>query len=197
MPFEQLTASPAFTWVVIPILIFFARIIDVSVGTIRMIFVARGNKVMAPFLGFFEVLVWLAAIQQIFVHLTNPLTYIMYGLGFATGTYVGMTIEEKLSIGKAMIRTVTMTDASALVAELRQKYKVTTIDGQGREGKVKVILAVLDRKHIVQVIGIIKKHDPKAFYTIEDVRYVREEDIPRRPHTPRKLPIAGFMRKGK
>ena len=94
-----------FTWVVIPVLIFLARILDVSIGTLRLIYVSRGYKTLAPVLGFFEVLIWLAAIRQIMQHVDNPACFLAYALGFASGNYIGMWISEKLSIGKVLLLT--------------------------------------------------------------------------------------------
>ncbi|MBI2112485.1 hypothetical protein HYT52_03045 [Candidatus Woesearchaeota archaeon] len=92
-----------FTHIILPVLIFFARIADVSIGTVRVIFIAKGFKYLAPVLGFFEVLIWLTAIQQVFNNLTNAFTYIGYAAGFATGTYVGIILEEKLSALRAFM----------------------------------------------------------------------------------------------
>ncbi|HER42916.1 MAG TPA: hypothetical protein ENO08_00460, partial [Candidatus Eisenbacteria bacterium] len=81
--------SELFKWVVLPLLIILARVIDVTIGTIRIVFVSRGHKVIAPILGFFEVLIWLLAIGQIMRNLSNFMCYIAYGTGFALGTYMG------------------------------------------------------------------------------------------------------------
>ena len=111
-----LSDSWVFTWVVLPVLIFLARIMDVSIGTLRLIFVSRGYKYYAPMLGFFEVIIWLLAIGQIMQHLDNFLCYLAYGLGFATGNYIGIYLDEKLSLGTVLIRIVSKTDTSGLIA---------------------------------------------------------------------------------
>ena len=90
--------SQVFAFVVVPILIFAARALDVSIGSVRVIFLARGRRV-AAILGFFEVLIWLVVITQIMQNLSNPVTYIAYAAGFATGTYVGILLEGKLALG--------------------------------------------------------------------------------------------------
>ena len=86
-----------FSYILLPFLIFFARILDVSINTIRIIFVMNGRKGISTFLGFFESLIWLLAIGQIFQNIDNPASYIAYPLGFASGIFVGMFIEEKLA----------------------------------------------------------------------------------------------------
>src|SRR3989338_8300095 len=91
--------SPVFQYVVIPLLIFLARVCDVSVGTVRLILLYRGRRVLAPLLGFFEVLIWLLAVRQIMFNLTNPVVFISFAAGFAAGNYVGIILEEKLAVG--------------------------------------------------------------------------------------------------
>jgi uncharacterized protein YebE (UPF0316 family) len=90
-----------FSLVIVPILIFFARVTDVTMDTIRIIFIAKGYKFRAAFLGFFEVIIWLLAITQIMQNLTNIFCYLAYGAGFATGNYLGMLIEEKFPVEKS------------------------------------------------------------------------------------------------
>ncbi|NCB08979.1 MAG: hypothetical protein EOM73_12545, partial [Bacteroidia bacterium] len=89
---SNFTDSVAFTYLVLPFLIFLARIIDVTIGTIRIVMVAKGQKMWAPILGFFEILVWLIAISRIFENLDNVLCYLGYAAGFATGTEVDVKV---------------------------------------------------------------------------------------------------------
>ncbi len=159
------------------ILIFFARIIDVSIGTVRIIFVSKGRKNLAPILGFVEVLIWLVAINQIMTNLTSYWLYIFYAGGFAMGNYVGVIIEEKLSIGRVLVRIITQNGASELIKELKSKgYILTVSDAQGRNGNVKIIFTVIYRKKVEEISEIIKRLGPKAFYTIEDIKYAKEMD---------------------
>lgn len=175
MVLATLFNTSTYTFVVIPLLIFVARIIDVSLGTVKLIFIAKGYKYIAPFLAFFEISIWLAAIQQVMLNLTNIYCYLAYAIGFSAGTFVGMMIEEKISLGNVIIRIITKKDASELVNALKElKYKTTEIDGSGIDGKVRIIFSILDRRDIEKVVETIKKFNPKAFYTIEDVRFVHE-----------------------
>lgn len=186
--------SNTYTLIILPLLIFLARIGDVSIGTIRVIFIARGYKFIAPVLGFFEILIWLSAIRQIMMNITTPLYYIAYAGGFSAGTFVGMLIEEKLSIGNVMIRIITRKDAAELVKNLRQAdYIVTSLDAEGNTSKVKVIFTVVDRHDVAKVVDIIKHFNPQAFYTIEDIRFVAEK----LPHRYKRNYIFKFMRRGK
>ncbi|RPI46637.1 MAG: DUF2179 domain-containing protein [Bacteroidetes bacterium] len=162
-----------FDYFVLPILILMARIVDVSMDTIRVILVAKGYRKYAPFVGFFQALVWVITITRVMVNLENWTTYVGYAAGFGLGTYIGMRIEEKLALGHELIRVITRSDARQLIENLRSKgYRVTFATGHGREGEVGILYIILQRKAIKEVIEIIKQFNPKAFYTIEDMRFV-------------------------
>lgn len=170
-----LTDSWFFTWVALPVLIFVARILDQSVGTLRMIFVAKGMKNLVPVLAFFESLIWLLAIGQIMQHLDNWICYLAYALGYAMGNYVGMKLDERISLGNVIIRIIVKTGAVELVKYLReQHFGLTVLDAEGATGKVKVIFSIVKRKDAPRVIEIINDFDPHSFYTIEEVREVNE-----------------------
>ncbi len=180
--FASISQTSLYIWVFLPLLIFFARIVDVTFGTIRVIFVSKGFRYIAPIIGFFEVIIWLLAIGQIMQNLNNFMCYIAYGAGFGTGTFVGIFLEEKLSIGVVMLRVITNRDASQLVGFLQdQNYGITCVDAIGAKGPVKVIFTIVERKHISQLITHIKQFNPNAFYTIEDIRYVKEGVFPAKP----------------
>ena len=180
--FPLLLISPAFyAWFVLPFLIFIARVIDVSMGTVRVIFVSRGLKYLAPLVGFFEILIWLLAIGQIMKNLSNPACYIAYAGGFAMGNFVGIWIAEKLSLGVVLIRVVTKKDASELVEYLRSaEYGVTSVDGHGTAGQVKVVFTIVPRREVQSVASLIKKFNPNAFYSVEEVGFVEKGIFPPR-----------------
>jgi uncharacterized protein YebE (UPF0316 family) len=171
--------SHAFTYIVIPILIFFARICDVTIGTMRIVFVSKGMKTIAPILGFFEVLIWIIAISRIMENLDNWVNYIAYAAGFATGNYVGLLVEEKLAMGILNIRIITRHDASELIYFLNEKgYGTTSVKAKGSKENVHIIYTIVQRNHLKEVIEIIRKFNPKAFYSIEDIRFVNEGIFP-------------------
>ncbi|MFH1642672.1 MAG: DUF2179 domain-containing protein [Nanoarchaeota archaeon] len=187
--------SGAYTWIVMPILIFIARICDVSIGTIKLILISRGYKFIAPLLAFFEILIWLLAIRQIMLNLTNIFCYLAYAFGFAFGTFIGMFLEEKISLGKVIIRIITKKDAIELVKSLKDlKYKTTIIEGNGIDGKVRMVFSILDRKNIPKVVDTIKKFNPTAFYSIEDVRFVNDRIVENKPYFSN---LISFYRKSK
>ncbi len=167
-----------FDFVVLPVLIMLARIVDVSLDTIRVIMVTKGLRSWAPFIGFFQSLIWLIAITRIMTHLENPIAYIAYAIGFGLGTYVGMVLEGKLALGYDLVRVITKADAGDLVILLREKgFPVTEVTGKGREGEVGILYVILKRKALREVINIIKRFNPNAFYTIEDMRFVSSSAI--------------------
>lgn len=165
-----------FNYVILPILIVLARIVDVSFGTLRIIYLSKGYKWLSSVLGFFEVFIWLLAITRIFANLENWVSYIAYPLGFAVGIYVGMKLEERIAIGQELIRIITRKDASALIHALREKgYSVTAIDAQGSTGEVGILYSIVNRKKIKEYVETIKEFNPNAFYTIEDVKFVSQD----------------------
>lgn len=168
--------SDLVTYVFLPLFIFVARIIDVSLGTLRIIFVTKGMRSVAPLVGFVEVLVWLLAISRIMQDLDNWACYVAYAAGFASGNFVGMFLEEKLAIGHEMIRVITRKDATQLISELRAKgYGVTSVKAEGIEGEVAVIYIIARRSMIKTVLDDINAFNPRALYTVESIKYVNKE----------------------
>ena len=193
--------SDIYTWVILPVLIFLARVADVSVGTLRIAFISRGQKLIVPFLGFLEVIIWLLAIQQIFKNLNNVACYIGYASGFASGNFVGIWLEGKLALGAQVLRIITRKDATALINHLKSSgYGVTTVDGEGASGPVKIIFIILKRKDLLTLENLIKTYNPKAFYSVEDVRLAKEGIFPEEKNwfgAVFKLPQLKWDRKGK
>lgn len=158
-------------WVAIPLLIFVARMSDVSLATLRNIFVSRGFRKIVPFIGFFEVLIWLIAMKQVMTYAGNWLSYLAWAAGFSMGTFVGMKIEERLALGMQVMRIIINKNHETLVAALREgKHGFTIVDGQGAYGPVKLIFMVVQRKNIKEVLRLVEEHNPDAFYSMEDVR---------------------------
>jgi len=167
--------SDAFTFIFLPLFIFLARICDVTLDTIRIIFVSKGMRKIAPLIGFFEILIWLMAISKIMQNLDNWACYVAYAGGFATGNYFGMFVEEKLAIGHEMIRVITRADASQLINELRENgYGVTSVKAEGADGDVGILYIIARRSMIKDILLLINKHNPLAFYTIESIKFVNK-----------------------
>jgi len=188
--------SQIFSLAVLPLLIFLARVTDVTIGTMRIIFVSRGFRFIAACAGFIEILIWLFAIGQIMTNLGNWVTYIAYATGYAVGNYIGIMMEQRLALGYLLIRIITQRDGTALEQKLRKaNFIVTSVDAEGGRGPVKILFTVLKRKMVPSVVELIKSTNPLAYYTIEDLRSVS---------APGPIPIGGArafhfpsLRKGK
>ena len=160
-----------FNWVILPLLIFISRLGDVTLATLRHIFISKGLKKVVPILAFFEVLIWLIAIRQVFNNLNNIPCFIAWAGGFSLGTYVGILIEEKIALGMQLIRIITTANYSNLTDAFKKiNQGFTIVDGEGSQGPVKLIFLQFRRKNKAEVINLISTHLPDAFYSIEDVR---------------------------
>ena len=171
-----LSAFPYKEWVVIPALIFTARIFDVSISTLRIMYTINEKRGLATLLGFVEVLIWLVAVSQALKNLSTPVSYLAFAGGFATGTYVGMYIEKKLAAGIVLMRIITVKkDSHSLVDYLRKNnYVVTSVDAEGNDGNVNVVFMPARRKDIPALENVIRQYNPNAFNTIENLRYVSD-----------------------
>lgn len=194
------TLSPAsnfdwYAWVILPIIVFFARICDVTLGTIRIIFISRGLRKYAPFLGFFEVLIWIVVIGQLVQHLSSATAYIGYAAGFATGNFVGMWLEDRLALGTYMLRVMIAGESDTLVKAIHTAgFGVTQVDAMGSMGPVKMIYIVVKRKNVEQVMSIVHRCNPQAFVTVEEIRTAEKGIFPIPEH---KIKENLFNRKGK
>lgn len=185
-----------YVYVILPVLIFCARIVDVSFGTLRIIFISRGLKFLAPVVGFFEISIWLFAIGAVFSFDSPPTVFIAYALGFACGNYVGILIEEKMAMGISLIRIITQYSAGDLIDELKSSgFRTTVIEAMGQRGQVNLIFTVVKRKDIPVALLKIKKFNPNAFYTIEDVKSAGGDELT--PYSKKRMSRIRFMRKKK
>lgn len=158
-------------FLVLPLLVFIAELAVVTIGTVRIIFVARGRKVLAPLLGFFEVSIWLFAIGQIMRNLADVSCYLAFAGGFTLGNFLGVLLERRLAMGSVVVQIITRGDAGRLVERLRvSDFGVTSIDAHGATGPVQVVFTVIRRRDLNQVIGLIRDFDAKAFYAINDLQ---------------------------
>ncbi len=165
-----------YAYVYLPLMIFILRIVDVSMGTLRIVFISKGFKKLAPVISFFEILIWIFVVSKVMQNLDNWVCYVSYAAGFATGSYLGMKLEEKIAIGHELIRVITKKDASELTIALKDKgYGITTIKANGLNGEVAVVYIISGRKNISEAINTIKAYNPQALYTIESIRSVSKE----------------------
>ncbi len=159
----------------VPLFIFLARILDVSLGTLRIMFVSKGMRAKATLLGFVEVFIWIIVVAQIFQNLDNWLNYFAYAGGFAAGTYLGMFIEEKMKLGIQIVRVIVDDQSKQLREKLIEAdFRITSVQGDGKYGPVKVVFTVAKRKRWQELYDILNEYAPGAFYSVEDVRLVSE-----------------------
>jgi len=160
-----------YDWVVFPLIIFLARMTDVSLGTLRSVLASKGKKKIVPFIGFVEVLIWLFAISSILQNLHSITSYLAWAGGYATGIYLGLVIEEKLAIGNQVMRIITNQDCEKLIETIKQaNFGITVLDGHGARGPVKLIFIVLKRKEVENIINLLNLYNPNAFYSVEDIK---------------------------
>ncbi|HKL85083.1 MAG TPA: DUF2179 domain-containing protein [Treponemataceae bacterium] len=152
------------------LIIFVARVSDVSLGTFRHVMVIRGKKLPAFFISFVEALIWVYAVSQVISKVTAPLTAFAFALGFATGTFVGITVENFFKIGEQVVR-VFSTEGNLLSEALREKgYRVTVFDGTGRNGVVQLLFVQARRREVAKISAIVRSLDPKSFLIVDDIR---------------------------
>jgi uncharacterized protein YebE (UPF0316 family) len=163
----------------LPLVIFFAEMCVVTLGTLRIIFISRGNKVLAPLLGFFEVLMWLFAISAVMQNLDNGICFIAFALGFTLGNFWGILIEKKLALGMAIVRIITNRPAHALVEQLRSAhFGVTSVEGRGSTGPVQIVMTVVKRRQLDKVFDLIETHHPNAFYAVDELQSASDGIFP-------------------
>lgn len=191
MNFEQFDFV---AWVVIPLLIFLARLVDVSLATLRHILIFRGLKKVVPFFAFFEIIVWTLAITQVMENLSNAATFLAWALGFAVGTYAGIIIEERLALGHQLVRVIHQKMPDDFIEWLKEAgYGVTSLGAHGAFGQVDISLIVSPRKRLGQLLKMLNQMTPKPFYTVEDVRSVGSGTVVMPP--PGSFAMDGTMKK--
>jgi len=163
----------------LPLLIFVARICDVTLGTLRIIFISKGKKTLAPLVAFFEVLIWIIVIGELLSHTNSLISYVCYAGGYATGSFVGMYVEERLALGIQLLQIYTKRPAHELQHQLNQaNYGATIVHGEGVNGPVSIVQTVVNRKNLPQVESIVNQFDPDVFYAMYDAKTVRRGIFP-------------------
>lgn len=156
----------------LPVAIFFARIADVSLGTVRTIAVVKGRILIASLLGFVEVLIWVIAVSNVVTRLDQPINLVAWAAGFAVGNAVGIFIERKLALGDVVMRIISRGQGPEIAERLRHLgQRVTEFEGKGRSGPVQLLYLVMDRVDADRVERIARNIDPDAVVVNEDVRH--------------------------
>ena len=156
------------------VVIFFLRVADMSLDTLRLLFVVRGRRGLAWVLGFFESAIFVVAVSSVITNLGNPLNVIGFAAGFATGNVVGMIIEERLAIGYIQLRVISSRRGTALADCLRKNgYAVTEIPARGKDGVVTLLSCSVRRKQVDTIRQLVSDVDGEAFVTAEEIRPLR------------------------
>lgn len=152
------------------LLIFFLRLLDVSLGAIRIVNLVRGRRGLAGLLGFFESLVWVLAASQVFANLDDPARLVAFAAGFGAGTVLGGTIERWMALGKSVLRVITPVDGPPVAPSLRAAgFGVTVVNAEGRDGPVRLAFTVIPRRRHAEALDIVRAVNGEAFVTLEDV----------------------------
>lgn len=156
----------------LPVIIFFGRIVDVTLGTLRIIFVGKGERTKAPLVGFFEVFIWIVIISQIISRANNLVSYLAYAGGYAAGNFVGIWVENKIAFGFQIYRIYASKNRGAELLKLLSQsgFGSTLIRGEGAVAEVDIIETVVSRKAVATIQGILRDFDPEVFYYVEDIR---------------------------
>lgn len=159
---------------VIALFIFVCRICDMSLDTIRVLFVVRGRKLLAWILGFFQSIIFIVAISSVLANVDSIYNILAYAGGFATGNVIGMLIEERMALGHIHLTIYSSTRGTAVADALRKNgFAVTEVSGRGKDGVVTMMHCSILRKQMDVVETIVLEEDPSAFITTSDVRKVR------------------------
>lgn len=179
---DQQILNTIIQYVGLPGLVFLARVLDVSLGTLRIIFISRGKKYLAPLFGFVETFIWIIAVSQIIRSVQGIWAYVAYAAGFATGTIVGMIIEDKLAIGTLILRTILPGDVNPLRERLHSAgFGVTCVQGQGYQTGVTLVYTIIKRKNLPEVTAIIHQLHPEAFISVNELRSAEKGVFPSEP----------------
>jgi uncharacterized protein YebE (UPF0316 family) len=160
-----------FAGVGLPLLIFVAEMCVVTISTVRIIFLSRGSKYAAALLGFFEVTIWLFAIGQVMQNLNDFSCSFAFAAGFTIGNYLGVLIDQKLALGCLVVRVITSHDPADLVEGLTLAgFGVTSVDGRGATGPVRIVLTVIPRRAQGAVVALLRQFDPQIFYSVDSLQ---------------------------
>ena len=150
------------------LIIFLLRLADQSLGTMRALLVAKNKSMYAAFIGLIESAIWIVAISQVIKDIDDPVLIGSYAAGFAAGTILGSYIERILGVGNIVIRVFTSAKSPSVAEKIREEgYGVTIIDGEGKDGPVKIYLCVIPRRKLSSVLDMIREINPDSFITTD------------------------------
>lgn len=168
-----------FDFVFLPLMIFVARVSDVTLATVKLMFVVNNARKIAAFLGFFEALITILALSRIMQDASNMAAYVMYAAGFAAGTYIGMRIEEKLAYGSVVIRVISKKIPDSLLEYLASnQHRYSMVDANDQSGNTQILFTVCKRSRVSAFLKNLESTAPEALYTIEGLKQVSHDLLP-------------------
>jgi uncharacterized protein YebE (UPF0316 family) len=167
-------------FVFLPLMIFIARVSDVTLATVKLMFVVNNARRFAAILGFFEALITILALSRIMQDASNMAAYVMYAAGFAAGTYIGMRIEEKLAYGSVVIRIISKKIPDALLEHLAEnQYRYSMVDANDQSGNTQILFTVCKRSRVGPFLKNLESIAPEALYTIEGLKQLSNDLLPK------------------
>jgi uncharacterized protein YebE (UPF0316 family) len=151
-------------------LIVLARIVDVSLDTIRMVSVVQGRRAFAAVLGFFQALVFICAVAKVLLNMNQPAYALAYALGFATGTYLGMVIEQRIAFGKQLVFLLTPKGPGLAEVLRAADYRIAELRGHTREGELTIICVEILRRDAQKLMRLASAVDERCVFIVHDIR---------------------------
>ncbi|BBM88602.1 hypothetical protein COTS27_00283 [Spirochaetota bacterium] len=166
------------TWTV-PLFIYIAKILELALNSIRIVSIAKGFKRLSIAIAFVEGIIWILIVTRIIANIDNLFNVAAFGLGMATGVYIGGLIEEKLALGLVLVRVITQRTADKLLTRLRAAgFRVTDVPATSNYGSVKVMFATIKRKDLQNFTKLVKQFNPYAFFTVEEIKSASRTIMP-------------------
>jgi len=155
------------------VMVFGLRVTDVSLGTLRTVYILQGRRIRASVIGFFEVLIWIFVISQVVAAISSWVLMIAYAGGFATGTWVGLWLEKRFAIGYSQLRIISRDHGEDIAEALwAENFGATVVQGHGRDGEIALIFSILPRRFINRCVTIASEIDDDCFVSVSDSRYL-------------------------
>ncbi len=158
--------------ILLALLIFVARVFDVSLGTFRHAMIVRSKRAITFFIAFTESIIWVFAVSKVITNLTEPITAFAFALGFATGTFVGITLESFLKIGEQVVKVFSVKGREVAAILRSEGFRVTEFSGQGRDGEVVLLFVQVRRREAKKILKTSRGIDKQCFLVVEDIKYV-------------------------
>ena len=165
----QMPTSVAITF----FLIIVARISDVTLDTVRTAAIIQGRRLFAAVLGFFEAVIYICVVAKVLLNMDHPVYALAYGIGFASGTYLGILIEQRLAFGQQVVSLFTRRGEELSKALEEAGYRVAEVQGHSREGDLEILHVEIARKLTRNLVRNAAALDPNCFCVINDVRVAK------------------------